>query len=69
MDTEPQTPPAGGPAPNSRAPLLQVRSVTIQYKTPQTLMIAVYRGDFDIASCIAGGLSAQKSGLSATGMW
>ena len=47
MDTESPTHGACGPAPNRPAPLLQVRGVTIQYKTPQTLVTAVYRVDFD----------------------
>ncbi|HSV22192.1 MAG TPA: ABC transporter ATP-binding protein [Xanthobacteraceae bacterium] len=46
METEPPMPYATGP--NLPAPLLRVRGVTIQYKTPQTLLTAVYRIDFDI---------------------
>src|SRR5262249_41940784 len=49
MDTEPPTLRANEPAPQQGAPLLEVRGVTLQYKTPQALVTAVYRVDFDVA--------------------
>src|SRR5215469_18574415 len=48
MDTEPPMRRANEPAPKQGAPLLEVRGVTLQYKTPQTLVTAVYRVDFDV---------------------
>jgi NitT/TauT family transport system ATP-binding protein len=48
MDTEPPSHSADRRGPNVPAPLLQVRCVTIQYRTPDTLVTAVYRVDFDV---------------------
>jgi NitT/TauT family transport system ATP-binding protein len=38
----------GGPDPKASAPLLQVDGVTLQYKTPHTLVTATYRVDFSV---------------------
>jgi len=46
LDTEPPTHNPGASEPT--ASLLEVRGVTLQYKTPEALVTAVYRVDFDI---------------------
>jgi NitT/TauT family transport system ATP-binding protein len=45
-DREPLDDAAGAPEPS--APLLEVRGVTLQYKTSETLVTAVYRIDFEV---------------------
>jgi NitT/TauT family transport system ATP-binding protein len=57
LDPEPRANEGGGPDPKApmpltsplaSVPLLQVDGVTLQYKTPHTLVTATYRVDFSV---------------------
>src|ERR1700709_2848188 len=43
-------PDGGGPSPVLGQPLREARNVTLQYKTPQSLVTAAYRVSFDVYS-------------------
>ncbi len=44
----PETSPATGDGAQAPSPLLDVRGVTLQYKTPKSLVTATYKVDFDV---------------------